>query len=89
MGKEYKANQKRMHIMIRIGIIGTGMLGKAVATRLLKSGYQLTVYNRTREKADQLKTLGATVADSPEDVAKYCLDNFDKEDMEKMMKMYE
>lgn len=46
------------------------MLGRAVATRLLKSGYQLTVYNRTREKADQLKTLGAVVVDSPKDVAK-------------------
>lgn len=56
--------------MTRIGIIGTGMLGRAVATRLLKSGYQLTVYNRTREKADQLKTLGAIVVDSPKDVAK-------------------
>ena len=57
--------------MTRIGIIGIGMLGKAVATRLLKSGYQLTVYNRTREKADQLKTLGASVVDSPKDVAKF------------------
>lgn len=56
--------------MTRIGIIGTGMLGKAVATRLLKSGYQLTVYNRTREKANQLKTLGASVVDLPKDVAK-------------------
>ena len=46
------------------------MLGKAVATRLLKSGYQLTVYNRTRKKTDELKNMGATVADSPKDVAK-------------------
>lgn len=46
------------------------MLGKSVATRLLKSGYQLTVYNRTREKTDKLKALGALVADSPKDVAK-------------------
>src|SRR5574338_556696 len=45
------------------------MLGKAVATRLLKSGYHLTVYNRTREKTDQLKILGAQVSDSPKDVA--------------------
>jgi len=59
-----------MHSLEKIGIIGTGMLGRAVATRLLKSGYQLTVYNRTREKADHLKTLGASVADSPKDVAK-------------------
>ena len=56
--------------MTRIGIIGTGMLGKAVATRLLKSGYQLTVYNRTREKAENLKILGAVVSESPKDVAK-------------------
>ena len=56
--------------MDKIGIIGTGMLGKAVATRLLKSGYQLTVYNRTRKKTDELKNMGATVADSPKDVAK-------------------
>jgi 3-hydroxyisobutyrate dehydrogenase len=54
----------------KIGIIGTGMLGRAVATRLLKSGYKLTVYNRTREKADELKTIGATVVNSPKDVAK-------------------
>ena len=46
------------------------MLGKAVATRLLKSGYQLTVYNRTREKAENLKILGAVVSESPKDVAK-------------------
>lgn len=45
------------------------MLGKAVATRLLKSGYHLAVYNRTREKTDQLKILGAQVSDSPKDVA--------------------
>ncbi|HLC24186.1 MAG TPA: hypothetical protein VJJ25_00985, partial [Nitrosopumilaceae archaeon] len=36
--KEYKANQKKMHSLEKIGIIGTGMLGRAVATRLLKSG---------------------------------------------------
>jgi 3-hydroxyisobutyrate dehydrogenase len=56
--------------MTRMGVIGIGMLGRAIATRLLKSGYQTTVYNRTREKADRLKALGASVADSPKDVAK-------------------
>lgn len=54
----------------KVGIIGTGIMGKAVATRLLKSGYKLTVYNRTKEKAESLKSLGATVADSPKQVAK-------------------
>ena len=54
---------------MKVGIIGTGMLGKAIATRLLKSGYNLTVYNRTKEKTDVLKRLGASVADTPKDVA--------------------
>ncbi|MGI0089999.1 MAG: NAD(P)-binding domain-containing protein, partial [Nitrosopumilaceae archaeon] len=53
---------------IKVGIIGTGFLGKAVATRLLKTGHTLTVYNRTREKAEPLKNLGATIADTPKDV---------------------
>lgn len=70
IGKNTKLIKGQCISLTRIGIIGTGMLGKAVATRLLKSGYQVTVYNRTREKADQLKTLGATVVDSPKDVAK-------------------
>jgi 3-hydroxyisobutyrate dehydrogenase len=45
------------------------MLGQAVATRLLKSSYSVTVYNRTREKAERLKPLGATVANTPKDLA--------------------
>lgn len=47
------------------------MLGRAVATRLLRSGFQVTVYNRTKEKTDELKKLGATVAESPKDLAKF------------------
>ncbi|MGH9934035.1 MAG: NAD(P)-dependent oxidoreductase, partial [Nitrososphaerales archaeon] len=54
----------------RVGLIGTGMMGKAIATRLLKSGYKITVYNRTKEKAESLKALGALVADTPMQVAK-------------------
>ncbi len=54
---------------IRVGIVGTGIMGKAIATRLLNTGHKLTVYNRTREKAESLKTLGATVVETPKDVA--------------------
>jgi len=54
----------------RVGLIGTGIMGKAIATRFLKSGYKLVVYNRTKEKAESLKALGAVVADSPMQVAK-------------------
>ena len=55
--------------MTKIGIIGTGMLGNAVGLHLLKSGFNLTVYNRTKEKTNELKNNGAIVADSPKSVA--------------------
>ncbi|MEM4392882.1 MAG: NAD(P)-binding domain-containing protein, partial [Candidatus Nitrosocaldus sp.] len=54
----------------RIGLIGTGMMGGAIARRLLASGYRLTVYNRSRWKAEALKGYGAIVADTPMDVAR-------------------
>ena len=54
----------------RIGIIGTGMLGSAVAQRLLNSGYKIAVYNRTIKKVESLATIGATVCQTPKDVAK-------------------
>src|SRR3972149_2621618 len=55
--------------MIKIGIIGTGMLGNAVGLHLLKSGFDLTVYNRTKEKTNELKNHGAKVVDFPKSVA--------------------
>lgn len=54
---------------MRVGLIGTGIMGKAIAVRLLNTGHKLTVYNRTREKAESLKNLGAIIADSPKKVA--------------------
>ncbi len=54
---------------MRIGIIGTGMLGNAVGLHLLDSGFELTVYNRTTEKTKQLESNGAIVVDSPKKVA--------------------
>ncbi len=55
---------------MNIGLVGTGIMGSAIARRLLKSGYRLTVYNRTRAKAEQLGGLGALVADTPMQVAR-------------------
>jgi 3-hydroxyisobutyrate dehydrogenase len=55
--------------MTKIGIIGTGMLGNAVGLNLLKSGFDLTVYNRTRDKTTELRNHGAKIADSPRNVA--------------------
>ena len=56
--------------MKKIGLIGTGMLGNAVGTHLIESGFNLTVYNRTKEKTKNLENLGANVVDSPMEVAK-------------------
>lgn len=53
----------------KVGIIGTGMMGKAIATRLLNEGIELAVFNRTREKAESLKTLGGEMVESPKEVA--------------------
>lgn len=54
---------------MNVGIIGTGLLGSAVATRLLSTGHTVTVYNRTKEKAEPLKRLGASVVESPKKVS--------------------
>lgn len=53
---------------MKIGIIGTGILGNAVGLNLLKHGFDLTVYNRTKEKTATLKSNGANVVDSPKNV---------------------
>lgn len=54
---------------MRIGIVGTGLLGTAVGLNLLKRGYHLTAYNRTRSKTLQLEQNGAKIVDSPKQVA--------------------
>ncbi|MGV7225703.1 MAG: NAD(P)-dependent oxidoreductase [Nitrosopumilus sp.] len=55
--------------MKKIGIIGTGMLGNAVALHLLDLDFKITAYNRTKEKTIQLKEKGATIVESPKEVA--------------------
>jgi len=53
----------------RIGWAGAGRMGYAMAERLLKAGCDVAVWNRTRAKAEPLAELGATVVDSPADLA--------------------
>jgi 3-hydroxyisobutyrate dehydrogenase len=53
----------------RIGFIGLGNMGAGMASRLAEAGHELSVYNRTREKAKPVAELGARVADSPADAA--------------------
>lgn len=52
-----------------IGFIGLGVMGKSMAGHILKAGYPLYVYNRTKAKADELVKKGAIWADSPKEVA--------------------
>jgi len=54
--------------MIKIGIVGTGMLGEAVGLHLLDEEYEVNVYNRTKEKTNNLKEKGGNVMDSPRQV---------------------
>jgi len=53
----------------RIALLGTGIMGSALARRLLGAGFATTVWNRSREKAEPLAADGAVVADSPADAA--------------------
>ena len=54
---------------LRIGWIGTGVMGSSMAGHLLAAGWPLTVYSRTKAKADSLLAQGAQWAESPLAVA--------------------
>jgi 3-hydroxyisobutyrate dehydrogenase len=53
----------------RLGWVGAGRMGQALATRLLDAGCELAVYNRTRAKAEPLAELGARIVEAPEALA--------------------
>lgn len=53
-----------------IGFIGLGIMGSAMAKRLLDAGHRLSVYNRTPEKARDLVAAGARSAATPEEAAR-------------------
>ena len=49
---------------MKVGFIGIGNMGLGIAHNLLRAGHQLTIYNRTRSKAEALTSAGAQVANS-------------------------
>ncbi|CAH9081954.1 unnamed protein product [Cuscuta europaea] len=55
----------------RIGWIGIGVMGGAMASRLLSAGYTVTLYARTSSKAATLQSQGAFLVESPADVARH------------------
>lgn len=75
--------------MKRIGYIGLGIMGRAMAANLIKAGYELTVWNRTAERVAPVTELGATPADSPaavaEQVEAVCINVTDTADVEEVI----
>jgi 3-hydroxyisobutyrate dehydrogenase len=54
----------------RIAFIGTGVMGASIIKHLLENGHEVSVYTRTKEKAEPLMALGATWASSPAEAFK-------------------
>jgi len=63
--KYFKQDKYIMNDKMRLGWIGTGIMGQYMAGHLLKAGYALTIYTRTKAKAESLIAAGAKWADSP------------------------
>lgn len=54
---------------MKVGYIGLGNMGSAIARNLIKGGHDLTVYNRTRIRAEPFESLGARIAATPSEAA--------------------
>jgi 3-hydroxyisobutyrate dehydrogenase-like beta-hydroxyacid dehydrogenase len=59
---------------MKIAFIGLGHMGSGMARNLLRAGFEVSVYNRSRAKADALALAhaGARVADSPAEASRHC-----------------
>eukprot|EP00931_Biecheleriopsis_adriatica_P034933 TRINITY_DN20145_c0_g1_i1.p1 TRINITY_DN20145_c0_g1~~TRINITY_DN20145_c0_g1_i1.p1 ORF type:complete len:293 (-),score=82.52 TRINITY_DN20145_c0_g1_i1:42-920(-) len=55
-----------------VGYLGLGIMGSAMAGRLVDAGFPVTVWNRSREKCAALETKGAKVADTAREVVEKC-----------------
>ncbi len=53
----------------KVGFIGLGLMGKPMAASLLRKGYSVTVFNRSKKDVEELVALQAKSADSPKEVA--------------------
>ena len=58
--------------MAKIGWIGLGNMGNPMSKNLLKAGHEVTVWNRTKAKADEVLAEGAKWADTPKEIAEKC-----------------
>jgi 3-hydroxyisobutyrate dehydrogenase-like beta-hydroxyacid dehydrogenase len=55
---------------MQVGFVGLGQMGSSMAANLVKAGHKVTVYNRTRAKAEALASSGAVIADRPADACR-------------------
>jgi len=62
---DFKERRQRM----KVGFIGLGNMGSAIARNLIEAGHDLTVYNRTRSRAEAFASLGARIAEAPGEAA--------------------
>lgn len=63
------ANKNGTLVSMKIAFLGTGRMGSELARHLLKS-HEVTVWNRTAERAQPLVEEGASLADTPEEAVK-------------------
>jgi len=56
---------------MKIGFVGTGVMGRSMARNLMAAGHELHVYNRTKARAEELIAQGAIWHDSPGELARY------------------
>ncbi|MGH3145831.1 MAG: 2-hydroxy-3-oxopropionate reductase [Rubrobacter sp.] len=56
----------------KVGFVGLGIMGSAMARNLAEAGYELVVHNRTRARAERLAQDGVEIADVPKEVAENC-----------------
>lgn len=57
---------------MNIGVVGTGLMGSAIAHRLIERGFQTFLYNRTKERAMALVKKGAIQTEYPSDLGRKC-----------------
>lgn len=53
----------------KVGFVGLGIMGKPMARNLMEAGYDLIIYNRSRDKVEDLVSEGAEAAESPKEIA--------------------
>lgn len=59
-------------IKCKVSVLGTGLLGAKVAERLVQEGFEVAVWNRTKEKCEYLQGMGATCCPTAADALSFC-----------------